>query len=60
MAAAGEDGQDAALFQAVEAVGMELCPELGIAIPVGKDSLSLKTDWIDGNNHGICWHRFHW
>ena len=47
MAAAGEDGQDAALYQAVEAVGMELCPELGIAIPVGKDSLSLKTDWVD-------------
>ena len=47
MAAAGEDGQDAALYKAVEAVGMELCPELGIAIPVGKDSLSLKTDWVD-------------
>lgn len=46
MAAAGEDGQDAALFAAVKAVGMALCPELGIAIPVGKDSLSLKTDWI--------------
>jgi len=47
MAAAGEDGQDAALFEAVKAVGMELCPALGIAIPVGKDSLSLKTDWVD-------------
>ena len=47
MAAAGEDGQDAALYAAVRAVGMELCPALGIAIPVGKDSLSLKTDWID-------------
>ncbi len=46
MAAAGEDGQDAALFEAVKAVGMELCPALGIAIPVGKDSLSLKTDWV--------------
>jgi phosphoribosylformylglycinamidine synthase len=49
MAAAGEEGQDAALYAAVEAVGMQLCPALGIAIPVGKDSLSLKTDWID--NH---------
>lgn len=49
MAAAGEDGQDAALFKAVHAIGMELCPALGIAIPVGKDSLSLKTDWTD--NH---------
>ncbi len=48
MAAAGEEGQDAALYAAVKAIGMELCPELGIAIPVGKDSLSLKTDWTDG------------
>jgi len=48
MAAAGEEGQDAALYEAVRAVGMELCPALGIAIPVGKDSLSLKTDWTDG------------
>ncbi len=47
MAAAGEDGQDAALYQAVEAVGMELCPALGIAVPVGKDSLSLKTQWME-------------
>jgi len=47
MAAAGEEGQDAALYAAVRAVGMELCPALGIAIPVGKDSLSLKTDWTD-------------
>jgi phosphoribosylformylglycinamidine synthase len=49
MAAAGEEGQDAALYAAVKAVGMELCPALGIAIPVGKDSLSLKTDWTDKN-----------
>ena len=47
MAAAGEAGQDAALFDTVKAVGMELCPELGIAIPVGKDSLSMKTVWKD-------------
>jgi phosphoribosylformylglycinamidine synthase len=47
MAATGETGQDAALFEAVRAVGMELCPALGIAIPVGKDSLSLKTDWTE-------------
>jgi phosphoribosylformylglycinamidine synthase len=45
MAAAGETGQDAALYAAVKTVGMELCPALGIAIPVGKDSLSLKTNW---------------
>jgi len=42
MAAAGYQGEDAALFDTVKAVGMELCPELGIAIPVGKDSLSMK------------------
>ncbi len=48
MAAAGEAGQDASLFDTVKAVGMELCPELGIAIPVGKDSLSMKTVWHDG------------
>ena len=47
MAAAGEPGQDAALFDTVRTVGMELCPELGIAIPVGKDSLSMKTVWRD-------------
>jgi phosphoribosylformylglycinamidine synthase len=47
MAAAGEPGQDAVLFDTVKAVGMELCPALGIAIPVGKDSLSLKTVWND-------------
>ena len=47
MAAAGEPGQDGALFDAVKAIGLELCPELGIAIPVGKDSLSMKTVWQD-------------
>ncbi|MGR9036500.1 MAG: phosphoribosylformylglycinamidine synthase, partial [Gammaproteobacteria bacterium] len=47
MAAAGFDGEDAALFDTVKTVGMELCPELGIAIPVGKDSLSMKTVWKD-------------
>ncbi|MDD3650618.1 phosphoribosylformylglycinamidine synthase, partial [Immundisolibacter sp.] len=49
MAAAGEPGEDAALYAAVRAVGMELCPELGIAIPVGKDSLSMKTTWRDAD-----------
>lgn len=47
MAAAGVAGEDAALFDTVKAVGLELCPELGIAIPVGKDSLSMKTVWRD-------------
>jgi phosphoribosylformylglycinamidine synthase len=47
MAAAGQPGQDAALFDTVKAVGMELCPALGISIPVGKDSLSMRTTWKD-------------
>jgi len=49
MAAAGHHGEDAALFDTVRAVGMELCPQLGIGIPVGKDSMSMKTVWQDGN-----------
>ena len=47
MAACGEPGEDAALYAAVRAVGEELCPALGIAIPVGKDSLSMRTAWSD-------------
>ena len=47
MAACGQPGQDAALFDTVRAVGMELCPALGISIPVGKDSLSMRTTWND-------------
>ena len=47
MAACGEPGQDAALFETVKAVGMELCPALGVSIPVGKDSLSMRTTWKD-------------
>ncbi len=49
MAAAGHHGEDAALFDTVRAVGMELCPQLGIGIPVGKDSMSMKTTWKEGN-----------
>ncbi len=45
MCAAGFEGEDAGLYQAVKAVGMELCPELGITIPVGKDSMSMRTVW---------------
>jgi phosphoribosylformylglycinamidine synthase len=47
MAACGQPGQDAALYDTVKAVGMELCPALGISIPVGKDSLSMRTTWRD-------------
>jgi phosphoribosylformylglycinamidine synthase len=49
MAACGEPGEDAALYAAVRAIGEELCPALGIAIPVGKDSLSMKTAWADAD-----------
>ncbi len=45
MAACGEPGEDAALYATVQAVGMELCPALGVSIPVGKDSLSMRTQW---------------
>jgi phosphoribosylformylglycinamidine synthase len=48
MAACGEPGEDADLYDAVRAVGLELCPALGISIPVGKDSLSMRTQWTDG------------
>jgi phosphoribosylformylglycinamidine synthase len=47
MAACGEPGEDAALYDTVRAVGMELCPALGISVPVGKDSLSMRTRWSD-------------
>ncbi|MHC6216495.1 phosphoribosylformylglycinamidine synthase [Stenotrophomonas acidaminiphila] len=45
MAACGHDGEDALLYDAVRAVGMELCPQLDISIPVGKDSLSMQAQW---------------
>jgi phosphoribosylformylglycinamidine synthase len=48
MAAAGVEGEDAALFDTVRAVALELCPKLGISIPVGKDSLSMRTTWREG------------
>lgn len=45
MAASSHPGEGAALYEAVEAIGMELCPDLGISIPVGKDSMSMKAKW---------------
>ncbi|MDP3505194.1 MAG: phosphoribosylformylglycinamidine synthase [Myxococcales bacterium] len=54
MAAAGWPGEDARLFDAVKAVGAELCPALGIAIPVGKDSMSMRTQWSqDGSTRTV-------
>jgi len=47
MAASGHPGEGAALYEAVESIGMGLCPKLGISIPVGKDSMSMKRKWID-------------
>jgi len=54
MAAAGHEGEDEKLYQTVKAVGMELCPALDIAIPVGKDSMSMKTVWKeDGKDKAV-------
>jgi len=54
MAACGEPGEDAALYETVKAVGMELCPALDISIPVGKDSLSMRTQWnADGETRKV-------
>ncbi|MFC2991147.1 phosphoribosylformylglycinamidine synthase [Halomonas tibetensis] len=52
MSAADHPGENQALFDAVHAVGMELCPALGIAIPVGKDSMSMRTAWQEENEKG--------
>jgi phosphoribosylformylglycinamidine synthase len=49
MAACGEPGEDAALYDTVRAVALELCPSLGVGVPVGKDSLSMRTRWMDEN-----------
>ncbi|TPX31013.1 phosphoribosylformylglycinamidine synthase [Synchytrium microbalum] len=48
MSAADHPGEGSALYEAVQAIGMDLCPKLGISIPVGKDSMSMKTKWKDG------------
>ncbi|TMG80000.1 MAG: phosphoribosylformylglycinamidine synthase, partial [Betaproteobacteria bacterium] len=48
MAPAGHPGEDAALYDMVRAVALELCPALGVSIPVGKDSMSMRTTWRDG------------
>lgn len=54
MCAAGHPGEDEKLYRTVEAVGMELCPELGITIPVGKDSMSMRTAWeSDGEKKSV-------
>ncbi|EFA27589.1 phosphoribosylformylglycinamidine synthase, partial [Haemophilus influenzae HK1212] len=47
MSAAGHTGEDAGLYEAVKTLGEEFCPALGLTIPVGKDSMSMKTTWID-------------
>jgi phosphoribosylformylglycinamidine synthase len=52
MAAANHPGEDAGLYEAVKAIGEELCPALGLAIPVGKDSMSMKTAWQESTDQG--------
>ncbi len=52
MAAAGHAGEDAKLYDTVKTVGMELCPQLGVTIPVGKDSMSMKTAWSETGDNG--------
>jgi phosphoribosylformylglycinamidine synthase len=55
MAAAGHGHEDAALFDTVKAVGLEFCPALGVSIPVGKDSLSMRTKWEgSGDEQGVA------
>ncbi len=54
MAACGEPGEDAALYDTVAAIGMELCPALGIGVPVGKDSLSMRTRWNEVGADGAA------
>ncbi|WPC73372.1 phosphoribosylformylglycinamidine synthase [Vibrio porteresiae] len=51
MSPAGHPGEDAGLYEAVKAIGEELCPALGITIPVGKDSMSMKTKWEENGEH---------
>jgi phosphoribosylformylglycinamidine synthase len=54
MAAAGSPGEDAALFDTVKAVALDLCPKLGVGIPVGKDSMSMRTTWEErGRAHEV-------
>ncbi len=53
MCAAGYKDEDAKLYDAVKAIGMEMCPELGITIPVGKDSMSMRTQWNDGKDKAV-------
>ena len=50
MSASGHEGEDEKLYSAVEALGLDFCPKLGIAIPVGKDSMSMKTSWKEAND----------
>ena len=50
MSASSHPGEDAAIYEAVEAIGLDLCPKLGISIPVGKDSMSMKMKWTDKQN----------
>ena len=54
MSSAGNDENDFALFESVKTIGMDLCPKLGISIPVGKDSMSMQTKWDDGEEKNVA------
>ena len=53
MSPAGHPGEDAGLYEAVKAIGEELCPALGLTIPVGKDSMSMRTQWHENGSAGV-------
>lgn len=53
MSASGHKGEDAKLFEAVKSVGMDLCPALGLSVPVGKDSMSMKSSWLENNQNKV-------
>ncbi|SFV83625.1 Phosphoribosylformylglycinamidine synthase, synthetase subunit / Phosphoribosylformylglycinamidine synthase, glutamine amidotransferase subunit [hydrothermal vent metagenome] len=53
MSASGHPGEDAKLFAAVKSVGMDLCPELGLTVPVGKDSMSMRSSWVENGEDKV-------
>jgi phosphoribosylformylglycinamidine synthase len=57
MSAASHPGEGAGIYEAVKSIGLELCPALGITIPVGKDSMSMKTKWKNGSNEVSLLHQ---
>jgi phosphoribosylformylglycinamidine synthase len=54
MSASSYDGEGAGIYEAVKAIGLDLCPKLGLTIPVGKDSMSMQTKWFDGESISVA------